>query len=503
MNLAHVIDNHPDGATALAGRHGPTTYGELRSRVAALRGGLSRLDVEPDDRVVVVSNNDWSFVVSYLAIIGIGAVMVPLNPASPARELEQEMAVVTPRVVVVGPGGAESLAAVDLARAGGSVEHVINATDVAVAGAVPLDSLLDGQDAPVVDRAADDLAVLIFTAGTSGAPRAARLTHGNLLSNLEQVQRHPGRTVVAEDVSLGVLPMFHIFGLNVALGLALFSGSSIVLTEKFHASETLDDIATYGVTLMAGPPTMYAALAALPEADRTAMKSVRFAASGAAPLSAEVAAAFESRFAIPLREGYGMTEASPVITSSVMGAPPKPGSIGVPIPGVEVRLVDDDGNDTLLGDAGELWARGPNIFHGFWQDEAATAASLTAEGWLRTGDIAVAGDDGELYLVDRAKDLIIVSGFNVFPAEVEEALLQHPAVEEVAVVGQDHPYTGETVQAYVVLADGATATEAELIEHCARRLARYKCPTEIVMVPSLPYGLTGKLLRRALRQAQG
>ncbi|MDQ1397013.1 MAG: long-chain acyl-CoA synthetase [Acidimicrobiaceae bacterium] len=503
MNLASVIDGHPESATAVIGGDGRTTYGELRAQVAALRGGLARLGVNIDDRVAIVSNNDVSFVLTYLAVLGLGAVTVPLNPASPARELERELATVSPKVVVVGPGGAETFGEVDLAAAGGSVEHVINATQVAVPGAEPLRPLLEGDPAAVVERQADDLAVLIFTAGTSGSPRAAMLTHGNLLANVQQVQRHPGRAVGPDDVSLGVLPMFHIFGLNVMLGLALLAGASVVLSERFHASSALRDIAEHGVTMMAGPPTMYAALAALPEADRHALATVRFAASGAAPLSAEVAAAFESRFGIPLREGYGLTEASPVITSSVMDAPPKPGSIGVPIPGVEVRLVDDDGEDSLLGDAGELWARGPNIFPGYWHDEASTADSLTSDGWLRTGDIAVAGDDGELYLVDRAKDLIIVSGFNVFPAEVEEALRQHPAVAEVAVVGVTHAYTGETVHAYVVLADGAGASEAELIEHCARQLARYKCPTEVIVVPSLPHGLTGKLLRRALRQAPG
>ena len=190
-----------------------------------------------------------------------------------------------------------------------------------------------------------------------------------------------------------------------------------------------------------------------------------------------------------------------MVTSSVMGEAPHPGSVGVPLPGVEMRLVDEEGEDALLGDSGEVWVRGPNVFAGYWQDADATAAALTPDGWLRTGDIGVAGDDGQLYLVDRSKDLIIVSGFNVYPNEVEEVLLAHPAVAETAVVGVAHPYTGETVHAYVVLAKGDTASvsEAELIEHCARRLARYKCPTEIIFVPSLPRGLTGKLLRRALR----
>jgi long-chain acyl-CoA synthetase len=392
--------------------------------------------------------------------------------------------------------------------------------DVDVAGARPIAELTPdpgvgqageaGRPA-VVDRDPSDLAVLIFTAGTGGAPKAACLSHGNLLANLRQVQLHPGRTVEAKDVALGVLPLFHIFGLNVALGLTLYAGASLVLVERFHAGPTLAAIKTYGVTLVAGPPTMYAALAALPEASPDQVTSVRLAVSGAAALSSEIAAAFVARYGLPLREGYGLTEASPVVTSSVMNAPPKPGSIGVPLPGIEVRLVDDEGEDALLGDSGELWVRGENVFAGYWNDEAGTALALTDDGWLRTGDIAVAGDDGELYLVDRAKDLIIVSGFNVFPAEVEEVLREHPAVADVAVFGVAHPYTGEEVHASVVLVEvdgagagaGASVTEAELIEHVARRLARYKCPTQINFVPSLPHGLTGKLLRRSVREAPG
>jgi long-chain acyl-CoA synthetase len=218
-----------------------------------------------------------------------------------------------------------------------------------VAGGRPLVDLGGGDPVPVVDRQDSDLAALMFTAGTGAAPKAAMLTHGSLLANLHQVQRHPGRTVEASDVTLGVLPFFHIFGLNVVLGLSLLAGSPVVVVERFHAAETLAAIADHGVTLVAGPPTMYAAFTAVTDATREAMATVRLAVSGAAPLSAEVAAAFETRFGIPLREGYGLTETSPVVTSSVMNEPPKPGSIGVPIPGVEVRLVDEEGEDALLG----------------------------------------------------------------------------------------------------------------------------------------------------------
>jgi long-chain acyl-CoA synthetase len=225
---------------------------------------------------------------------------------------------------------------------------------------------------------------------------------------------------------------------------------------------------------------------------------VRIAASGAAKLPIEVAQLIEDRFELHLAEGYGLTEASPVVTTA--GGTHAPfGSIGTPVSGVDVRLVDADGSDVLVGDAGELWVRGPNVFQGYWDDPEATASALDADGFLHTGDIAVVNDDGYLFLVDRAKDLIIVSGFNVYPAEVEEVLVEHPAIEAVAVVGVPHPHTGEAVKAYVVLHDGMAAEEDDIIDWCSTRLARYKCPEKVMFVDELPLGAGGKVLRRVLR----
>ncbi len=353
-----------------------------------------------------------------------------------------------------------------------------------------------------VDRGPDDLAALMFTAGTAGAPRAAMLTHGNLLANLDQVQRHPGRALQASDRALGVLPLCHIFGLNAVLGGALYVGASVLLLDRFDAAGTLELIAEHHVTILVGAPHLFAALAAAPGGgDDDALATVRFAFSGAAPLSPEIAHAWQKRFGLPLRQGYGLTEAAPVVTTAVMDEPARPSSIGIPLPGVEVRLIDDEGDDALAGDPGEIWVRGPNVFPGYWQDPDATAAALSADGWLRTGDIAVVGDDGELAIVDRAKDLIIVSGFNVYPAEVEDVIAEHPGVAEVAVIGDPDASKGEVVHAFVVPRQGESPTAADLIGWCRVRLARYKCPSEITIVPSLPHGVAGKLLRRSLRKA--
>ena len=220
--------------------------------------------------------------------------------------------------------------------------------------------------------------------------------------------------------------------------------------------------------------------------------------TGAAPLSSDVARRMAERFGLDLSEGYGLTEAAPVVTSSI-GVPHKVGSIGAPLPGIEVRLVDADGEDVLVGDEGEIWVRGPNVFQGYWDEPDATANALTDDGWLRTGDVAVVDDDGHLFLVDRAKDLIIVSGFNVFPAEVEGVLLEHPAIEAAAVLGVPHPYSGEAVKAYVVVAEGHSIEEDDVVSFCEIHLARYKCPDKVMFVPDLPQGLAGKVLRRELR----
>jgi long-chain acyl-CoA synthetase len=252
-------------------------------------------------------------------------------------------------------------------------------------------------------------------------------------------------------------------------------------------------------------PAVFAAWLDLSEAQApaTAFAGVRLVVSGAAALPVEVATKMRDRFGVDVHEGYGLTEASPIVTTAAIGGSMRPGSIGPPLPGVEVRLLDADGTDVLSGDPGEIWVRGPNVFAGYWNDPEATARVIDGDGWLHTGDLAIVDDDGWLRLVDRAKDLIIVSGFNVYPAEVEDALVEHPDVAEAAVVGTPDPKSGEAVVAFVVPCEGATPTWTELIAHLRRRLARYKLPTRIEFVSELPHNFAGKVPRRALRSLAG
>ncbi len=503
VNLARIIDGHDEGATALISRGRRTTYGELADVVARLRGGLAGLGLQPGDRVAIAVPNNRIFVRTYLAVLGAGCVAVPLNPTSPAKELQRELGSIGARALVHGPSAQAAVAGIDRGALP-ALEHVVvagggegEAGSGGEAGVVAFEDLEHAAPAPLVDRQPDDLAVLVFTAGTAGSPKAAMLSHGNLLANIEQVQQGE-RPFDPSDVTLGVLPLFHIFGLNAALGVTLAAGASMVLAERFDPVGTLDLITSHRCTIVSGAPPMWTAWAAMPGAAPDAFSSVRAAVSGASPLADETALAMQARFGLALHQGYGLTEASPVVTSSgIEGAPL--GSVGRPIPGVEVRIIDADELDVELGDQGELWVRGPNVFAGYWEDAEATAAALTPDGWLRTGDVAVADGSSNIWIVDRAKDLIIVSGFNVYPAEVEEVLLEHPGIEAVAVVGTAHPHAGEAVKAYVVATDGHHLEEEQVIEFCADNLARYKCPSIVTFVDEIPTGTGGKILRRSLR----
>jgi long-chain acyl-CoA synthetase len=497
VNLATIIDAHPQERVALFSRGRPTTYGELREQVGSLRGALAGLGVRAGDHVAMVLGNDRRFVVTYLATIGLGAVAVPLNPTSPGPELERELAAVRPVAAVVDP----------IARAAwldihpsvvGAIANVIATEGHDLGGAHTLEELLagDGGVTGVVDVPPDCLAALLFTSGTAGSPRAAMLSHGSLRSNIDQSMSNPER-LGPDDVVLGVLPLHHIFGLNVVLGLSLACGATVVLVQRFDPATALETIVQRGVTVVPGAPPMWVAWAQFGDAPAEAFARLRLALSGASKMPTEASEQLQERFGLVLREGYGLTEASPVVTTST-GIEPRIGSVGKALDGVEVRLVDGEGEAVLTGDPGEIWVRGPNVFAGYWEDPEATARVLR-DGWLHTGDIAVADEDGYLYIVDRAKDLIIVSGFNVYPAEVEEVIGSLDGVEEVAVVGVEHPHTGEAVKAFVVCRPGVHLDEETVIAHCAGNLARYKCPSKVMFVDTLPRNVGGKLLRRNLR----
>ena len=359
----------------------------------------------------------------------------------------------------------------------------------------------------------EDLAVLLYTSGTSGAPKGTMLSHRALLANHVQLAAIEPPILGPDDVVLLTLPLFHSYGLNSGLGAVAFHGACGVLIERFNPADTLSQIVRHGVTAVIAVPPMYVAWSLMGDALARAFAGVRLAVSGAAPLDVATARRFAEGSGRGVHEGYGLTETAPVLPTTLRSRVPKVGSIGRPLPQVEIKLIDaageevhteaefdDDAADSPGSDPGETAARGPNLFSGYWPDGR---GGPDADGWWATGDVAYVDADGDLFLVDRLGELIIVNGFNVYPSEVELVLRAHPAVAEAAAVGVAHPYTGKSVRAYVVRRPDATVTAEELIAHCERNLARFKCPTSVEFVPQLPKSTTGKVRKSELERIYG
>jgi long-chain acyl-CoA synthetase len=493
--LRLTAERYPD-RTALISGDARWTYGQLHEQVERATAALQGLDVATGDRVALVLGNTPVFVEVYAAILRAGAAFVPLLPGLAPDELRHALADSGARVAVVGPERAADVAA--LAGELPELEHLL-AVDAPDVDLPDWRALVDAAGEAVrVDRDADDLAALVYTSGTTGRPKGAVLTRGNLSSN--QTQSLAGRFEVGpEDTVLLVLPLAHIYALNVGLGACMAVGATMLLVERFDPGETLEAMVEHRVTVVLGAPPMYVAWLESGRLDDVDLSAVRLAVSGAAPLPVQVLSRFEDATGIAIEEGYGLTEAAPSVTSNSMAPRARPGSVGLPLPGVELRLVDEQGRDVEPGDPGEVWVRGPNVFQGYWNQPEATEETRTADGWLKTGDIGSRDGDGFLYLVDRLRDLIIVNGFNVYPREVERVLLEDPSVSQAAVVGEPHPLTGETVVAHVVARPGAEVDTDALVARCRTQLARYKAPTRVVVVDHLPHTATGKLRRGMLR----
>ncbi len=496
MNISAVVEEHASNPKVALYHHaGAITYTDLVGRVRRLHAGLAGHGIEPGQRVMLFAGTTPNFVIGLFGILHAGAVAIPANPLSPAPEMQSEIDVVEPHLVLVGPAAAAAFAECDPGC------PVVALPGADLDGAIAYDDFVADADPALVERQPSDLAVLLFTSGTAGAPKAAMLTHGNLMANVRQVDAHSTRLATSDDVALAVIPLFHILGLNLLLGVIVRAGASVVLVERFDPSTVIELIGRHGVTAISGPPAMWQALAEHPGATPEQFARVQVAVSGAAGLAREVVQLVQDRLGLTLTQGYGLTEAAPVLTLGAgTGAPPT--SVGRPVPGVQLRLVGPDGGDVPVGDEGEIWAKGDNVFPGYWNDPEATARALTPDGWLMTGDIGVVDDDGFLYIVDRSKDLVMVSGFNVYPGEVEAVLRNHHAVAEAAVVGIPDHATGEAVKAFVVPVPGEVLDVSQVIAHCEARMARYKCPQVVEVVDEIPRGsVAGKVRRRQLRDA--
>jgi long-chain acyl-CoA synthetase len=488
LNLVEAKNMYPERAAVRLDEL-VLTYAELEERSAQVAGLLAARGVESGDRVGLLLPNVPQFPMLYYGVLRAGAVVVPMNPLLKAREIQYYLE----------DSGAALLFAWDATAA-----QSAKGAEAAGAGFIPVapaafDRLL-GEQAPttaVAGRADDDTAVILYTSGTTGRPKGAELTHANLRRNAA-VSATTLFGLGPEDVVMGCLPLFHSFGQTCGLNAAVGSGACLTLLPRFDPGKALEVIQRDRVTVFEGVPTMYVALLNHPGRDEFDVGSLRLCVSGGAALPVEVLRGFEDAFGCVILEGYGLSETSPVAAFNHPDRQRKPGSIGIPIQGVELRLIGPLGEDVPGGEVGEIAIRGHNLMRGYWGREEATREAIP-DGWFRSGDLARRDEDGYFYIVDRKKDLIIRGGYNVYPREVEEVLYEHPAVAEAAVVGVPHPTYGEEVGAAVVLKPGAGATPAELRTFCQERIAAYKYPRHVWLAAALPKTATGKLLRREVQ----
>lgn len=525
-NLADAVrrsaTRHPS-APALIADEATITWAELNARVDAIAAGLRALGLTNSGgapaRVAIALPNIPEFADAYFGVLRAGFVAVAINPAYTAREVRHQLDDSQAEVLIATPAVHEALADVQPLPALRRRFSVLRPDAFTPAAGTQPFATLASLSGPVESTTGGpDLAVLIYTSGTSGLPKGAMLTHQALIANHVQLAQADPPVITSADTVLLGLPLFHAFGLNAGLGAVAWHGACGVLAERFDPDESLELIARHQVTVIAAVPQIFAAWGRLPDPGPR-LASVRIAVSGAAPLGAETARRVRELTGHQVYEGYGLTETAPVLTTNLVSPVPKAGSVGRPIPGVEIKLVAADGTDVahvtaagLVADAsvdedeewdglpgtdpGQVVARGANLFSGYWPDGA---DGPDADGWWATGDVAYADHDGDLFLVDRLGELILVSGFNVYPHEIEIVLSAFSGVQEAAAVGIDHPLTGQAVKAFVVIAEGAQVSAADLTAHCERNLARFKCPREIEFVEHMPHTATGKVRKTSLR----
>lgn len=505
--LANTAQRRPSRtATVFAGVE--CTYEQLHGSVRRAMAALRDLGVQPSDRVGIMLPNCPQYVISFYAITGIGAIAVQLNPFCTEAELSYLLQDSACRWVIAFD---KALPVLDEVRSTLPVETVVavrfGPSDRTLpVGDVWFDDWLASVRAPgdPTDlNPVETVAVLQYTGGTTGRPKGAMLTHQNLVANAVQAYSMLPGGVTEDDMTVCALPLFHVYALTMCMNLSIYTGIPMLLVPRFHAHELVQLIERYRPTLFPAVPTMYVALTQVIPPGSDALSSLRVCNSGGAPMPVQVMEAFESLTGATVLEGYGVSEASPVTHLNPSADRRRAGSIGLPTPNTDVRIVSPkDSSVTLpVGEIGELAVRGPQVMKGYWNRPEETAETLV-DGWLLTGDMAKLDEDGYTYIVDRKKDMIIASGYNVYPREVEEVLYKHPAVLEAAVVGAPDDYRGETVKAFVVCKPGYTVTAEDIQAWCRQYLSAYKVPTLVEFRSDLQKTAIGKILRRALRDEQ-
>ena len=486
-NLIAAVQRHPD-RIAIRMDEVEMPYASLDSASARVAGLLVGKGIKPGDHVGVMLPNVPYFAVVYYGVLRAGGAVVPMNVLLKDRETSYYLKDADAKAIFAwhecaGPAraGAQAAGAELIEVRPGRFEQLLGETP-------PLDR--------VASRTGHDTAVVLYTSGTTGTPKGAQLTHANLNRNVETVARM--LELVPADVLLGALPLFHAFGQTCGLNAAIASGAELTLIPRFDPDKALEILERDRVTIFEGVPTMFSAMLHSDRRDKVDTFTLRFCVSGGAAMPVEVMSRFETAFDCIVLEGYGLSETSPLASFNHPRQQRKPGSIGTPVDGVEMKVVDDDGSDVAAGDAGEILIRGHNVMKGYLNRSQATAEAIDADGWFRTGDVGRVDEDGYFFIVDRKKDMIIRGGYNVYPREIEEVLHEHPAVREAAVVGVAHAELGEEVGAAVALKPGASADPGELRSFVKGRVAAYKYPRHLWIVEELPKGPTGKILKREI-----
>jgi len=492
--LMRTAEGNP-GAPALRFREQTLSYGELAGAAARVAGGLQEMGISKRARVAVLLPNCPQFAMAYLGASGVGATVVPLNVLYRPDEARYILADAEAEVLITAEPFRPLAQALRPHLPG--LKHLVMVTSGETGGdEIDFRRLLAGQPAKPVACSERDLAVIIYTSGTTGRPKGAMLTHRNLIADADaccNVLR-----ITAEDCFMSALPLFHAFAAMVFLVLPVRVGARMQILERFVPTHTLNLMAESGATIFGGVPSMFGLMLQVPKEVRPDLATLRICVSGGAPLPPEVWMAFEQTFGTRMVEGYGLTEAAPVVAVNPPFGVRKPGSIGLPLPGVQVKIIDERGRAVGPGIVGELCVRGDNVMKGYLNRPADTKGVIR-NGWLFTGDLAHTDEDGYLYIAGRKKELIIVGGLNVYPGEVERVLVEHPAVLEAAAFGVPDATRGEAVWAAVVLRPDTTASEKELQALCRDKLASYKVPRGIDLREELPKNAIGKVVRHLLQ----
>ncbi len=495
MNLATLLTRtaarNPNGV-AVKLDDAQLTYAQLDAATAQVAGLLREHGVGRGDRVGVMLPNVPAFPVCYYGILRLGAVVVPMNVLLRHREVAFYLNDPDAELLFAWHGFAKD------AQSGAGEA---GAECLLVEPAEFERLLRDADPVPeVVEVADDDTAVILYTSGTTGTPKGAELTHANLIRNAEV-----SRDLFSSDpetVVLGALPLFHSFGQTCSLNATIAGGGTLTLLPRFEPGQALETIARDQVSVFMGVPTMYGAMLHQPGRESADTSTLRLCVSGGSAMPVELLRGFEDAFHCKILEGYGLSETSPVASFNHPDRERKAGSIGTPVHGVEMKVVDDDGQELRQGEVGEITIRGHNVMKGYWRRPEATEETIR-HGWLHTGDMAKVDEDGYFFIVDRKKDMIIRGGYNVYPREIEEVLYEHPAVREAAVVGIPHDEYGEEVAAAVALKEGESVSAEELRQFVKDQVAAYKYPRSVWFVDELPKGPTGKILKREIEPPDG